>query len=51
MDDRYESKWKSEIEEIEARVKTIVAKVEKLYPDKNKELPIDEGQQSTADGA
>ena len=30
MDDRRESKWKEELEEIEARINTILAKVETI---------------------
>ena len=51
MDDRHESKWNEEIEEIEARINTILAKVEKFYPPENEELATDEGQPSSPGAA
>ena len=44
MDDRHESKWKEELEEIEARINTILANVETIYLWKNKELATEKEQ-------
>ncbi len=49
MDDRYDSKLKNEIDEITARIKTIMAKIKKLAPVKNEDSTLNEDQAQMAD--
>ncbi len=49
MDDRQDLKLINEIDEIKARIKTIMVKIEELDPVKNKGSRLDENQAQMAD--
>ena len=49
MDDRHDLKLINEIDEITARIKTIMAKIEKLDPVKNEDTTLNRDQAQMAD--
>jgi hypothetical protein len=49
MDDRHDLKLINEIDEITARIKTIMAKIEKLDPVKNEDPTLNKDQAQMAD--
>ncbi len=49
MDDRHDSKLKNEIDEITARTKAVMVKIEELDPVKNEDSTLNEDQAQMAD--
>ena len=49
MDDRHDSKLRNELDEITARIKTIMATIKKLDPVKNEDPLLNEDQAQMAD--